>query len=57
MLLGWQHRIFKYLELLHGLLAELAVRIDQLAVDGPDVVFEAGITAKETLAEDAFERL
>ena len=57
LLLGRQHRVPQNLELLHGLLTELPVRIDQLAVDGPDMVFEARIAAKETLAEDAFERL
>ena len=57
LLLGGQHRVPQNLELLHGLLTELPVRIDQLAMDRPDMVFEARIAAKKTLAEDALERL
>ena len=39
--LRWDHGVPEDLELLAGLLAQLAVRVDEVAVDGPDVVLEA----------------
>jgi len=43
------------LELLLGLLAELTVGGDQLAVNALDVVLQRRVAREEALAEDAFK--
>jgi len=57
LLLGGEDSVPEYLELLAGLLAQLAVRIYELRMNGPDVVLEAGIAAEQALTEDTFKGL